>query len=59
MADITVTTAKTDPKVVLEICKESIQKGTNREIKNVWPKEEKKLNRKPKFSSRLLPPINN
>lgn len=53
-AEIIVTEAYKTPKLAFEISKEVIQKGTNKEIKKVCPKEEKKLNKKPKFSKRLF-----
>lgn len=40
-AEIIVTVAYIEPKAVFDILKDSIQKGTNSDIKNVWPKEEK------------------
>ncbi len=47
-----------EPNSVLEILSEITQKGTNNDIKNVWPYDEKKLNKNPKFNKRLLLPTN-
>jgi hypothetical protein len=49
-----VTEAYKEPNAVLDIFMDSTQKGTNKDMKNVCPKEEKKLNKKPKLSTRLL-----
>ena len=53
-----VTIAYIVPNAALVIERVATQKGTNKEIKNVCPNEEKKLNMKPKFNKRLLLPIN-
>ena len=55
IAPIIVTVAYKEPKPAFVIFIDSNQNGTNSEIKKVCPKEEKKLNKKPKTSKRLLP----